>query len=829
VSAFTVIAGLAGAAAGAAVTVAAVRWRSRSAPRHVTHASDASESLEGESGPAPVGHTRAERLHRLAAALSGAASPQEVGGAFLDQALEQLGAQGGSLVLRTADGSALELIAGRDLPGAKARLLERMPIDAEFSVTAAYRTGQPAAARSHDELLAKFPTSARTFGPRAKAIYALPLRVGGQTAGAFNLFFDREHEVGTADANFLATVAQLCGQALERALLVEAESSARERAEESARYATSLYSLGMRLASALTPTDVAATVMREAIAQHGAAAAAVGLIDHERREVELLVDDGYPEAALEVLRRFSLDAPIPAAAAARASTPVFVGTLAERRERFPDLPENLGHGSVAIAGLPLIVADRTIGVLILRYTEERAFRSDERRFLLTLADDCSQALDRARLHAETERRADRARLLLRVANSLDSASTYQDRAEALLRSLVPELADFASIETLGLGGEPESVAERTADGLSAHDAAQLREAAAGMLERVLESGLPECIPLPTASGSAGSGASCLGVPLAVGSRPADVLLLIATADRLPFAHADIALVSQIARGAGLALENARLYEREHHIAQTLQQSLLPAAFPQAPGFEFAVVYAPMGEGNEVGGDFYDVFRKGNGYAAVVGDVCGKGPEAAKLTALCRYPLRTAAMFDDAGPRQTLALLNRAIMDQAPDTHFCTVAVADLAPTPLGTVCATISTGGHPPPLVARRDGTVEEPPVRGSVLGVIAEPPLEEVTIELAAGDSLIFVTDGVEEARREDGALFGHARLRSSIVRALGPGPGAAALVAAIRDDLDAFRGALALRDDLVILAVRFTGVEQAGRDDPPAVPGASALPASS
>src|SRR6185312_4466324 len=271
---------------------------------------------------------RSEGLHRLAAALSRAERPRDVGIAFLDQALERLGAQGGSLVLRSADGSALELIAGRDLPGAKAKLLAHVPIEETFSVTLAYRTGRPVAARTYEELMALFPTSARTFGDGAQAIYALPLIVNGEPAGAFNLFFDHPHEVTPPDAEFLATMAQLCGQALERALLAEAESRARERAEETARYATSLYSLGMRLASALTPLDVAATVMREAIEQHGAAAAAVGLIDEERGEVELLAEDGYPPAALEVLRRFSLDAPIPAAAAARTSTPVLVGTLA---------------------------------------------------------------------------------------------------------------------------------------------------------------------------------------------------------------------------------------------------------------------------------------------------------------------------------------------------------------------------------------------------------------------------------------------------------------------------------------------------------------------
>jgi serine phosphatase RsbU (regulator of sigma subunit)/uncharacterized protein YigA (DUF484 family) len=647
VSWLVLISGLGGVVIGVAAALAVRASSSRRPPPAPPPVAQADQAASE--------HARAEGLHRLAAALSRAASPQEVGTAFLDQALERLGAQGGSLVLRSADGSALELIAGKDLPGAKASLLARVPIEETFSVTAAYRTGHPVEARTYEEMKALFPTSARTFGQGAQAIYALPLNVHGEAAGAFNMFFDHEHEVGAEDADFLATMAELCGQALERALLADAESRARERAEETARYATSLYSLGMRLAGALTPLDVAATVMREAIAQHGAAAAAVGLIDEQRREVELLADDGYPPAALEVLRRFSLDAPIPAAAAARTASPVLVGTLAERRQRFPRLPRALGDGSVAIACLPLRVVDRTFGVLILRYTGERTFGSDERRFLLTLADDCSQALDRARLHAETE----------------------------------------------------------------------------------------------------------------------------------------------------------RLYEREHRIAETLQASLLPAEFPLAPGVDFAAYFAPMGDGNEVGGDFYDVFATEAGYTALVGDVCGKGPEAARLTALCRYTLRAAGMVAETGPCGTLALLNRAILEQAPEAGFCTVVLADLVATSDDTMSVTISTAGHPPPLVIRRTGEVEELPIRGCVLGAVEEPALVNSVVQLAAGDALMFVTDGVEETRRADGAFYGHERLCGTIERVLRAGGGgtAAALIDALRDDLDEFRGSQSPRDDVVILAVRFEG----------------------
>ena len=219
----------------------------------------------------------------------------------------------------------------------------------------------------------------------------------------------------------------------------------------------------------------------------------------------------------------------------------------------------------------------------------------------------------------------------------------------------------------------------------------------------------------------------------------------------------------------------------------------------------------MGEGNEVGGDFYDVFARNGGYTAIVGDVCGKGPEAARLTALCRHTLRAAAMFDGAGPSRTLALLNRAILDQVPDAQFCTVAMADLTPLPDGSLRGTVVSAGHPPPILVRGDGTIDEPGAGGTVLGVIEEPRLEETSFELAVGDALVFVTDGIEEARSDDGEFFGRARLRASVERAVRSGgcDTAATLVAAIRDDLDAFRGRRDLRDDVVLLVVRCARAE--------------------
>ena len=123
--------------------------------------------------------------------------------------------------------------------------------------------------------------------------------------------------------------------------------------------------------------------------------------------------------------------------------------------------------------------------------------------------------------------------------------------------------------------------------------------------------------------------------------------------------------------------------------------------------------------------------------------------------------------------------------------------------------ATISTAGHPAPLVIRGSGETEALSMQGSVLGVIEEPVLAETVVELAPGDTLMFVTDGIEETRRSDGEFYGHERIGAAIERARRSGSGATAaeLVDAARADLDEFRGDQAPRDDVVILAVRFEG----------------------
>ena len=181
-----------------------------------------------------------------------------------------------------------------------------------------------------------------------------------------------------------------------------------------------------------------------------------------------------------------------------------------------------------------------------------------------------------------------------------------------------------------------------------------------------------------------------------------------------------------------------------HIAHTLQTSLLPSALPAIPGVETAARFRPAQDGQEVGGDFYDMFETDEGsWDIVVGDVCGKGPEAAALTALARYTLRAVAVREHS-PSEILTQLNEALLKQG--SEFCTAAYARLE---LDETAArlTVSAGGHPLPLLLRADGTVETTGRPGLLLGLEPDPNLTDHTLELHRGDALMLYTDGLTDA----------------------------------------------------------------------------------
>ncbi|MER5410620.1 GAF domain-containing SpoIIE family protein phosphatase [Streptomyces sp. NPDC002769] len=184
------------------------------------------------------------------------------------------------------------------------------------------------------------------------------------------------------------------------------------------------------------------------------------------------------------------------------------------------------------------------------------------------------------------------------------------------------------------------------------------------------------------------------------------------------------------------------------LARSLQDSLLPPVLRPVPGLDTAASYLPAAGGTEVVGDFYDLFRaKGSWWSTVMGDVCGKGTEAAKVTALARYTLRAEAT-QQLSPATVLTHLNSALLDQrVGGGRFLTAVYATFRLT-AGGLAGRLCTAGHPPALVRRRDGRVQSVGRPGTLLGVLPEVRLTDVRFRLAAGDTLLLYTDGATEAR---------------------------------------------------------------------------------
>jgi serine phosphatase RsbU (regulator of sigma subunit) len=240
-------------------------------------------------------------------------------------------------------------------------------------------------------------------------------------------------------------------------------------------------------------------------------------------------------------------------------------------------------------------------------------------------------------------------------------------------------------------------------------------------------------------------------------------------------------------------------QRSATLARTLQDSLLPAALPEIAGLEVAGVFRPAGDGSEVGGDFYDVFATGRRTAwFVVGDVSGKGAQAAALTSLARYTLRAVTSSTLATPATALARLNDAVLADDAERHL-TAVVGTLSV--IGTsVHVSLALAGHPPAILLPADGPPQEIGVPGTALGLFAAIEVTQVNLVLGPGDALLMFTDGVTEGRHAAGGFYGEQRLADLVSRIVGLP--LAQLPEAVAEDVLAYQDNWA-SDDIAIIAL--------------------------
>ncbi|MDX3072542.1 SpoIIE family protein phosphatase [Streptomyces sp. MI02-7b] len=556
------------------------------------------------------------------------------------------------------------------------------------------------------------------------------------------------------------------------------------------------------------------------------------MLDGDAAYLLLATDD---ETELEVRASTGL----PSARQRFARVPVEAGTGRYGSARMPAVHEDLtavpgavpllaGTGMRSVVTVPLKVEGRLTGSLGVAAETPGRYSNEEALRLQFAADRIALAVESARL-TELERLRRGSLSFLVEASDLLAGTLERDQTLALMAQMtVPTLASWCAVYTIGdQSSEPELAFvlhedEDRIDGIKAllsrvappqpdptpgartwtapADAAHSTALRASLRSLGLgEAGRPATGPGTALATAAAVGGETVVLPLVARNRVIGMLTLGKAADER-FRQEILELAEDLSRRAALALDNARLYSERTAISQSLQRSLLPPGLPVIPGVEVEVVYRAAGEGNEVGGDFYDVFPIRDGcWGFAIGDVCGTGPEAAAVTGLARHALRLLAREGFSGP-SVLERLNAAILDEGSRSRFLTLLYGELWPQADGSAELKVVCAGHPLPLRLRQTGVVEPAAEPQPLLGVIEDLELVEQNVTLAPGDVLLCVTDGVTE-RREGTRMLGDDGLADVLATCTGLTAGAVA--ARIQRAVERFASD-APSDDMAILAMR-------------------------
>jgi serine phosphatase RsbU (regulator of sigma subunit)/PAS domain-containing protein len=433
----------------------------------------------------------------------------------------------------------------------------------------------------------------------------------------------------------------------------------------------------------------------------------------------------------------------------------------------------------------------------------------------------------------------RERFLARATETLMSSIDYQETLRNVAWLAVPEVADWCSVDLVDEAGERQQVVVAHRDPAKLRLAERLREFGPDPPDpeqgvgRVIRSGVSELyseitdeLLVPAATNEEHLSVlrdvgfrSVLLVPLRARGRTLGVLTLVTAESMRRFDESDKEFAEHLANRAAIAVDNARLATARREIAVTLQRSLLPDAVPPIPDWEVATMYraASASDEVEVGGDFYDFFETPSGWIVLLGDVTGRGVEAAAMTSLVRHGARFLSKHEHV-PSRILARLDEALREQ-PGLSLCSALCVRLDSDRF-----VMSSGGHPPPLVVRDDGRVREIGGSGPILGGWPDSVWEDREIQVGPEETLVMYTDGVTDTRGET-ERFGLVRLRRMLAAAAGAHPGE--LLAKLEAALDGFQaeghsddtGAVALRPARVrtLVAAGDDLDSVAGEDAPP------------
>ncbi len=747
-------------------------------------------------------------LQEVTAALARALTTEDIAAVVLRESASRLGAVAGAVTLvRPEDPSPLSLAASDGfLPGVEDRWKD-FPIDADIPVGECLRTNDILHYDDREELLARYPDLAGDPSSRdARAAVWVPVPSGARPAGALNYFFAEPQRFDKPMRELLAAIAAQCGQALERARLLEEQNIQTERARHAARRLEQLGRLTAVLSNALTEADVVRIFMAHAVPSVGARFWALYDLDPDAGVLTLARAETAHDASLP--GELSLDDPSGLSEAARTLRPVLWSS--ERSSAGGDGADpSLGVAAdataepVAWAAVPLVAYGRGVAVLGLRYDEPPAATAEERPHLAVVGMRCGEALERARLYSgerasrfEAQKAARYLAELQATTAALTGSLTAREVGETVLKAALPALGAVRGAVLVSRGDDVEVVAGHGRRPTSAES----RRSPTSVTSTAIASGRVLLIEDVTVHPSDSENAQILWGPGTAGSlavhplqgRTGVVGVLAVGWERPGHPGEDrLGVLATLAVLCGQAVERADLFDRDHAIADTLQRSLLPLLPRRVGRLELESHYRPGALGSQVGGDWFDALvLPDDRVCLIVGDVEGRGVLAASAMGQLRAAFRTlSTTIHD--PAALLTTLNQALV--AEQSRMATMAVALLEPG--GTL--TYAYAGHPPILVRRADGRVEVLEGGRSVpLGVIAHARYSDASTELADGSILAMFTDGLVERRG--------ASIDDGIRRAEQALAGPAESLAAVADRVLALIGEGGQLDDAAFLIAR-------------------------
>ncbi|MCL5291871.1 MAG: GAF domain-containing protein [Actinobacteria bacterium] len=622
-------------------------------------------------------------------------------------------------------------------------------------------------------------------------VAAVPLISKGVAVGAFGVFMlSRDRHFTDRQVRLLEGVGRQAGVAIENARLFAIEHRERE----------ALFALESISQAALTIFDVGQlmeAIISSMLESMGICCGSIFLVEDGWLVVRASVGVNTLQVGARV--RFGEGFAGQVGASGRV---IAVSDLKGYPLPPEETPERL---SKSMIGIPLKVRGRILGVARFDTMQRHDFTRDEIRLFATLADRAAVAIENARLFAAEKRRAEETSALMHLTSDLLSILDVSEllrhvaeQAVNLVDAQIGFVPTLSNEELLGIrerydvvdGWRPVELEWKVGEGVPGHvlktgDMVVVDDAKKSPLTSkamVLKLGIRNLIAVP------------------IITRGGDFIAVVVVANKrgiAPFTGRDTELLRAITGQASIGFENARLYEDQHHIAQTLQQSLLPQELPEIPNTELGVSYTSATIAATAGGDFYDVIKLPDQRIAVlIGDVSGKGVEAATRSAMTRFLVKALA-FENPEPAGVLEKVNKVLYRETKLDEFVTMFFGVFDPK---TGRLIYSNAGHPPPLTC---GPVLCAPLDGRqemVSGAFLETTYTNGEVEFAPESGLVLYTDGLIEARRGN-ELFGERRLKRIISERTGAG--AQELASSIFEEVKAFSGGR-LADDIAIVVIK-------------------------